>query len=79
MTTYYAPDVLEFNMGDHYSRHIILKYGTLILTILLAIHARLFLIPKRKLKPLAYHIVAVTILAVFFVFLGYSARSGGLL
>ncbi|SHG55051.1 CopD family protein [Winogradskyella jejuensis] len=79
MTIFYAPNLFEFDLYDHYSRHIILKYSTLIVTILLAIHARFFLIPKRKLKPLAFHIVAVTILAVFFVFLGYSARSGGLL
>lgn len=79
MTTYYAPNIFDFDWSDHYSRHIILKYTTLIVTVVLAIHARFSLIPKRNLKPLALHIIAVTLLAVFFVFLGYSTRSGGLL
>lgn len=79
MTTFYAPELFEFDWSDHYSRHILLKYGALLATIALAIHARFFLIPSRKLKPIAVHIVAVTILAVCFVFLGFSARSGGIL
>ena len=79
ITVFYAPDIFKLNFEDHYSRHIILKFGTLLVTVLLAIHARFFLIPKRKLKLLALHIISVTLLAVLFVFLGYSARSGGIL
>ncbi|GGX17734.1 CopD family protein [Aquimarina muelleri] len=77
ITTVYAPRLFDFN--DHYTKHITIKLGLLLCTIALAIHARFFLIPKKKLKPLAYHIIIVTILSVFFVFVGFSARSGGLL
>ncbi|WP_438712631.1 CopD family protein [Aquimarina muelleri] len=77
ITTVYAPRLVDFN--DHYTKHITIKLGLLLCTIALAIHARFFLIPKKKLKPLAYHIIIVTILSVFFVFVGFSARSGGLL
>ncbi len=79
MTTHYAPDLFQLNWKDHYTRHVLLKYGLLILTLLLAIHARLILIPKKALKPLAYHIIAVTFLSILFVLLGFSARSGGIL
>ncbi|WP_062061438.1 CopD family protein [Aquimarina longa] len=79
ITTVYTPDLFEFDFSDHYTKHIAIKLGLLLCTIALAIHARFFLIPKRKLKPLAYHIIAVTIISVLFVFVGFSARSGGLL
>ena len=69
--TYYAP--------DHYTKHIVIKLILLLATILLAIHARLFLIPKRELKPLSYHILAITIIGIAFVFVGMSARMGGIL
>ena len=79
MTAFYSPDVLNFEWQDHYTRHILLKFGLLLLTIILAVHARFFLIPKKSLRPLAVHIIAVTILAVLFVLLGFSVRSGGIL
>lgn len=79
ITTVYAPGLLDFDFSDHYTKHITIKLGLLLCTIALAIHARFFLIPKRKLKPLAFHIIAVTIISVLFVFTGFSARSGGLL
>lgn len=79
MTIFYTPDIFQLDFDDHYSKHIILKYASLFITILLAIHARFFLIPKKKLGQLAVHIIAVTMLAIFFVFLGFSARSGGIL
>jgi len=79
MTIFYAPNIFSLDWNDHYTRHLVLKYTTLLATIAFAIHARFYLIPARKLKPLAVHIVAVTLLAIFFVFVGFSARSGGLL
>ncbi|MFC3880557.1 CopD family protein [Algoriphagus namhaensis] len=75
----YAPDIFLFDLSDHYTRHLLIKLLLLAATVTLAIHARLVLIPKEKLRPLAYHIVAVTILSVLFVVVGYSARGGGLL
>ena len=79
MTTYYAPDIFQLNWQDHYTRHILLKFGLLVFTLLLAMHARLILIPKKALRPLSYHIIAVTFIAVLFVLVGYSARTGGIL
>jgi putative copper export protein len=79
MTTQYAPDFFLLDWQDHYTRHLLMKYGTLLLTLGLAVHARFFLLPKKALRPLAMHIIAVTVLAVLFVLLGFSARSGGIL
>lgn len=58
-----------------------LKLLLLFITIGLAIHARLFLIPKLKketLGLLAAHIIAVTLIAVTMVYLGISVRFGGI-
>ena len=79
MTAVYAPDFLMLDWKDHYTRHILLKFALLLLTLVLAIHARFFLIPKKSLRPLAVHILTVTAIAVLFVLLGFSARSGGIL
>ena len=79
MTSYYAPDIFQLNWQDHYTRHILIKFSLLILTLLLALHARLILIPKKALRPLAFHIIAVTFLSILFVLVGFSARSGGVL
>ncbi|RKN79350.1 CopD family protein [Ulvibacterium marinum] len=79
MTVHYAPDFFKMDMADHYTRHLVFKFILLIFTLALAVHARFFLIPQRRLKLLAIHILAVTIIAVLFVFTGFSARSGGLL
>ncbi|UJH68475.1 CopD family protein [Allomuricauda sp. SCSIO 65647] len=75
----YAPDFFDFNWKDHYTRHIAIKLVLLLATISLAVHARFFLFPRKALKPLAWHIVLVTLISVLFVFVGFSARSGGLL
>ncbi len=79
MTTVYAPDFFSLDFESHYIRHIFIKFGVLLATICLAINARFFLIPNKKLRPLAAHIIAVTLLSVIFVFTGFSMRSGGLL
>ena len=58
-----------------------LKLLALFATLGLAVHARLRLVPKLgtgTLRPLAYHIVAVTVLAVFMVATGVGFRTGGL-
>ena len=79
ITYQYTPDIFLFNLNDHYTKHILLKFTLLFFTIGLALHAKFVLIPNRKLKPLAYHIILVTILSVLFVFVGFSARSGGII
>lgn len=79
MAIVYTTNFFAFDFSDHHNKHVYIKFILLLCTIVLAIHARFFLIPKRKLKPLSYHIILVTLLAVTFVFVGFSARSGGLI
>lgn len=57
-----------------------MKLALLLLTVILATHARFFIIPsldEENLIPLAYHIVGVTALAVLFVVVGVGIRVGG--
>ena len=79
MATIYTTHFFAFDFSDHHNKHIYIKFILLICTIILAIHARFFLIPKRDLKPLSYHIILVTLLSIAFVFVGFSTRAGGLL
>jgi putative copper export protein len=79
LITQYAPNLLQFDFSDHYTRHIIIKLILFLITLVLAIHARFFLIPKRKIIPLSYHIITVTLIGIFFVLVGMSARMGGIL
>jgi putative copper export protein len=79
LITVYAPDLFQFDLSDHYTRHIVIKLILFLSTIILAVHARFFLIPKRKIKPLSYHIIAVTLIGIAFVLVGMSARMGGIL
>lgn len=79
LITVYAPDLFRFDMSDHYTRHIVIKLILFLATLILAIHARFFLIPKRKIKSLSYHIIAVTLIGIAFVLVGMSARMGGIL
>jgi putative copper export protein len=64
------------------STHIGLKLLLLLLTVVLAVHARLRLIPRlteRTLPMLAWHVIAVTVVAVLFVLVGVGFRTGGVL
>lgn len=79
MATIYTTHFFAFDFSDHHNKHIYIKLILLLCTITLAIHARFFLIPKRDLKPLSYHIILVTLLSIAFVFVGFSTRAGGLL
>ena len=59
---------------------ICLKLACLAATAVLAVHARLFIIPALdapRLPVLGAHIVAVTVLALVFVWLGVAFRYGG--
>lgn len=81
LTSIYFPGWQNFWAFDSFlSRYIAIKLGLLFATLLLAIHARFFIIPKltkETLNHLAYHIVGVTTLAVLFVILGAGIRLGG--
>ncbi len=62
--------------------HVGAKIILLGLTVVLAAHARLRIIPRldaARLPILAAHIIAVTVLAVLFVLLGVGLRTGGLM
>lgn len=73
----YMPVSEWFTFQDRAHTHIGLKLILLLITFLLAIHARLFIIPKlsqNNLSLLAWHIAAVTIIAVLMLFLGLNFR-----
>jgi putative copper export protein len=77
----YLPFTSWFSFQNYFSSHIVLKLVFLLLTVVLAIHARLFLIPQKD-KPqamhsLAFHIIGVTTLALLFVWIGVGFRTGG--
>lgn len=72
---------LWLRFGDAVASAIAVKLVLLLLTIGLAAHARLRIIPRldrESLPRLATHIVAVTVLSVLFVLAGVIIRSGGL-
>ena len=76
------PDVaLWFDPAVPAARPIMLKLALLALTVALAADARLCVIPRLSadtLKGLAWHIAAVTLIAVLFVATGVSFRTGWL-
>jgi putative copper export protein len=82
LTGIYFPGFKHFWDFDSFlSIYIAGKLICLLGTVLLALHARFFIIPnlsKENLNSLAYHIIAVTVLAVIFVVLGAGIRVGGL-
>ncbi|MDO5607472.1 MAG: CopD family protein [Capnocytophaga sp.] len=72
-------DVKWFSFASQFDMVFNLKLITLALTLLLAIHARFFIIPKlneKNLNSLALHIGMVSVLAFIFVFLGVTFRYG---
>lgn len=65
---------------DPVARAVQVKLGLLVLTLALAVHARLRVIPRlsdETLTTLAWHIRLVTVFAVLFVLVGASIRFGG--
>lgn len=69
--------VWPFSLQQRGDLLVAIKLGLLLLTILLALHARLKLIPKlnkKTLPLLGAHIVAVTIIGILFVIVGLSFR-----
>jgi len=66
--------------ADPLARSVQIKLGLLVVTVGLAVHARLRVIPKladATLPTLAWHIRIVTLAAVLFVLVGVSIRFGG--
>jgi putative copper export protein len=82
LTWIYFPGFKNFwNFDSFLSIYIGGKLICLLGTVILALHARFFIIPnlsQENLDSLAYHIIGVTVLAVTFVVLGAGIRVGGL-
>ncbi len=82
MAYYYLPDLgAWFTLETSMSVHIVIKLSLLLATALLAVDARFRVVPRlcrENLTDMAWHIVAVTILAIVFVITGVSLRTGGL-
>ncbi len=76
----FLPDVSQwFSFSTRTSSHIFIKLILLVLTILVAFHAKKFVHPKNNVKQLAVHIIIVTTIAVLMVFFGVSLNSSGVL
>ncbi len=77
----YLPEMSDwFGFDNYLSTGITLKFILLGLTLGLALHARLRLIPnisEKNMNYLAWHILSVTILSVLFVIVGVGIRIGG--
>jgi len=77
------PDLgLWLQFDNPASQLIVFKLSLLLATVLLAVDARLRIIPKlteNNLVSLAYHIIPVTIISVLFVIVGFSFKTGLLL
>ena len=70
-----------FNLDNPMAIAALVKLGLLLLTVGLALDARLRIIPKlgrHNLNALAWHIVPVTVLSVALVYVGLHFRFGGL-
>jgi len=77
MVLYYVPFTDWWSLDSPHHYYLWIKISLLLGTILLAVHARLFIIPKltvERLPSLAFHIVLATLLAVAFVITGLSFR-----
>lgn len=77
MAAIYVPVKEWLSFDNVMSNHIALKLLLLLATILLAIHARFFIIPKLSadnLSSLGFHIVVVTLIAIALLFTGLNFR-----
>ena len=79
---HWLPDVAAWFAGDTpQARLIATKLALLAATVGLAAHARLRIIPRldaTSLRPLAWHIVGVTLISIAFLVAGVGIRTGGL-
>jgi len=82
LAIHWAPDVASWLRPDTLQESLIAaKLGLLAITVGLATHARLRIIPALhadQLRALAFHIVAVTTIGVIMLILGVAIRTGGL-
>jgi len=82
LAIHWAPDVGSwFRPANLQASLIAAKLGLLAITVALAAHARLRIIPALnadRLRALAFHIISVTTIGVVMVILGVAIRTGGL-
>lgn len=82
LALHWLPDVGAWlAAGSPQARFVLAKLACLAATVALAAHARLRIIPRldaSTLRPLAWHIRGVTLIAVAFVAFGVGIRTGGL-
>jgi len=80
LALHYEPDVSRwFSADNHITISLSAKLLLLATTLALAVHARLRLVPRLgpdTLRPLAFHIVAVTVLGVALLVIGAGIRLG---
>ena len=79
MAAKYLPFSQWLNLDQASSSLIGIKLLLLLLTILLAVHARFFILPKmddKKIPFLAVHILSVTLLGILLLITGLSFRLG---
>lgn len=71
-----------FTFSSAISRTVTVKLSLLLLTVVLALHARLKIIPRlsqKNLNSLAVHITCVTVIAILFALTGVLHRFGGII
>lgn len=82
LTSIYSVNMHEIvTLKNSLARLVALKLFLLAITLLLAVHARLFLIPRltaATLHKLAWHIVCITMVGVAMLVTGSFARFGGI-
>jgi len=82
LTFYYLPDWSEwFTLNSTASVYVSLKLVLLAATIVLAVDARLRIVPTLNpdsMASFAYHIIGITITAVLFIVIGVGLGTGGL-
>lgn len=80
MASMLIPTSMWLSLSNPISRMLVVKFGSLVVTIALALDVRLRVLPHggdEKVVSMAYHIIAVTILAILFVVAGVGIRTGG--
>ncbi|MEJ5056250.1 CopD family protein [Sphingobacterium sp. MYb382] len=79
--TYGVDMQLWFSFSNPIEKIVSIKLVLLFVTLALALHARLFIIPKlspQNIVPMAFHILLITAIGVAMLVLGASVRFGGL-
>lgn len=77
MAAIYVPVKEWFSFDNVMSNHIAVKLILILATVLLAVHARFYIIPKLNvdnLSSLGFHIAAITLVAVALLFTGLNFR-----